>query len=91
MHGRRKTIVWMLIATVGGLCGFLATARRATACSCSIPTWTVYLKSVASSDPNVDDSRIWPQKGTLYSDDAASGSSLSFDSTPGMIERVVTP
>ena len=92
MNGRRKTAVWMLIAMVGGLCGFLATAKRAKACSCVLPAWAVHLKSVTSSDPHVDDSRIWPQEGTLFSDSEASGnSSLSFGSTPGMIEGVVTP
>ena len=92
MQKTSRTLAWVLVAVAGGSCGFFATAKRAKACDCTIPTWTAHLKSVISSDPKVDDSRIWPQRGTLFSESAANGhSSLSFDSVPGMIERVVTP
>jgi hypothetical protein len=82
----------LLVAMAGGSCGFLATAHRAQACECVLPEWVVHLKSVTSSDPQVDDSHIWPETGRLYSGEAGDDRSwFSSESLPGLVREVATP
>ncbi len=55
-----------LIAVMGGLCGFAASASRVAATTCADPnSWGMDLETTTSTDPNVDHRPLWPAQARL--------------------------
>ena len=65
LNKKRRLGALFLFALFGGACGFAVTARRAQACSCAEPQWSLQRESVTSSDPNVSHEGSWPAQATL--------------------------
>jgi len=61
------SLTLVLMAIVGGIAGFAITARKAGACSCSSPEWTLQLQSATASDGMSDHKKNWPTEATLQS------------------------
>ena len=52
---------------VGALMGMTLQRGTAHACECASEFWVVERASVESTQPEVDDSQLWPAEGQLYS------------------------